>query len=47
MLCISRMRPRLDVIQYRALRSPDFPHPILGRDRLADLGADFMIAHYQ
>ncbi len=24
-LCISQMRPRLDVIQHRALWSPDFP----------------------
>jgi len=44
MLRISRTRPRLDVIQHRALWSPDFPQPAqcAGRDRLADLDADPM-----
>jgi hypothetical protein len=39
--------PRLGVAQHRALWSPDFPRPCAGRDRLANSGADSMIAHYQ
>jgi hypothetical protein len=44
------MRPRLGVTQHRALWSPDFPRPVqayrrTGRDRLADLGINSMIAH--
>jgi hypothetical protein len=50
-----RVRPRLGVTQHRALWSPDFPQPMLrigpmrsiGRDRLADLGVNAMIAHGQ
>ena len=48
MRCI-HTHPRLGVTQHRALWSPDFPQPMrsIGRDRMANLGVDSMIAHDQ